>query len=72
MNATYSILVFQPWSPVNTLNVITAGHAFLGVSVLFLLKFLGKVLLIFAGSATISKLLKLDKAYDHLHDHQNA
>ena len=71
MNATFNILVIQSWPSVNTLNIITAGHTLFGVSFLYVLKFLGKVLLIFAGSAAISKLLKIDKAYDHLHDHKN-
>jgi hypothetical protein len=55
---------------VDTLNNISAGQAIFGVSFLFVLMFLGKVLMIFTGSAIISKLLRLDKAYDNLHDHE--
>jgi hypothetical protein len=71
MSTFYNILVVPSGLPAITLNVITAGYSLFGVSFLYVMEFLGKVLLVFAGSALVSKLLKLDKAYDHLHEYKN-
>jgi hypothetical protein len=62
METIYNILVTQSWSQAHTLNPIMASHGLFGVSFLFVLEFFGKLLILFAGSAIISKLLRLDKA----------
>lgn len=67
MDLIHSILAMQSWPPVYTSNLLLTGTDLFGVSFFYILKFLGKILLLFAASAVISKLLKLDKAYDDLH-----
>jgi len=70
MDLIHTILAMQSWPPVYTSNLLLAGPDLFGVSFFFILKFLGKILLLFAASAFISKLLKLDKAYDDPHPHK--
>jgi hypothetical protein len=72
MDIIHNILEIQSCSPAYACNFILAGQGLFGVSFLFVLRFIGKVLLIFAVSAIISKILKLDKAYDDLHHHKRA
>jgi len=69
MDTIYHILAIPPWLPAHTLNVSMVGQRLFGVSFLFVLKFLGKLVLLFIGSALISKLLRIDKTYDNLHQH---
>ena len=72
MDAIHNILAIQFWSPALILNPLTVGQGLFGVSLIFVLKFIGKLLLLFAFSAIISKLLRLDKAYDDLHHYKKA
>ena len=71
MDLIHNILVIQSWSTTHTLQLLLAGHGLFGVPFVFVLKFFGKLVIFFAISIIISKLLKLDKAYDELHQHKN-
>jgi hypothetical protein len=51
---------------------VFSGQGLFGVSFLYVFEFMGKVLLLFVISAIISKLFKLDKAYENLNHHENA
>jgi len=71
MKIIFSLWAVFSWSPADSLSIVMADQGLLGVKFLFVLEFLGKLLLLFAGSAVISIMLKLDKTYDNLGDHKN-
>lgn len=67
MDIIHTIMAVQSWSTTSNLNILAAGYGLFGVSPLFVLLFIVKLMLLFAISAFISKLLKLDKYYDDSH-----
>jgi len=67
MDLVQTNIAMQSWSPLLILDLLIFGERLFGVSFIFILKFLGQILALFAASALISKLLKLDKTYDNLH-----
>lgn len=64
MDMCYNILISLSWLKSVILNLSLVNFMFPRSEFLFILVFLGKVLLLFAGGAIIGKLLKLEKAYD--------
>jgi len=72
LDTSINILVLQALPPLETLHILNSGQGLFGVPFLFVLEFLGKVLLLFVTSALVSKILRLDKAYDNLHQHKNS
>lgn len=67
----YNILIHQSWLLMQTGTREVSGKGLFGVPFLFVLKFMGKLLLLFIVSAIISKLLKLDSVYKNLNHHED-
>jgi hypothetical protein len=65
------IPAIQSWAPLIILNPLICSQGLFGVSFLFILRFLGQLIALFAVSALIGKLLRLDKTYDNLHHSGN-
>jgi len=72
MEMIHTILTIQSWSSAYILNSIPVCKSLFGVSFIYVIEFFGKIVLLFAASAIISKLLKLDKASVNTQDHENA
>lgn len=70
MDLVQNIAVFQSWAVTHNLQLLLAGHGLFGVSFVFVVGFFGKLVILFAISTIISKLLKLDRVYDELHQHK--
>ncbi len=68
----YNFLVPMSLLLNQTVIRVFSGQGLFGVSFLYVFEFMGKVLLLFVISAIISKLFKLDKAYENLNHHENA
>jgi len=67
MDIFHNILQIHP----GLLNFLMMGEGLFGVPLSFVLGFFLKLILLFAASAVISKLLHLNKAYNHQDDHSN-
>ena len=64
MDINYNILVPLSWLKPLILNLSLVNFWFPRNEFLFILEFLGKILLVFAVGGIIGKFLKLDKVYD--------
>jgi K+-transporting ATPase KdpF subunit len=67
MELVQILAVIQSGSASHALQLLLTGHGLFGVSFVFVLKFFGMLGIFFGISIIISKLLKLDKTYDELH-----